>query len=326
MATDKSKHLECVLSSHKISKEVKLLDKHIDRRNEIKEALEEEYDNNLYSPFNSGSYAKNTAVNIKFDFDLMAPFKRNAFGSNGTLKDMYDSVCQFIYGKYNGKEATVRDQKVSIGIEFYPDVDRQIVNIDVVPGRELNADQYEEDNKLNLFVNQKFGKIEAGSDYIRSNIQAQIDNIKDRATSEKDSIRKIIRLLKVWKIRKKPQLKSFFIELITIKAIDNRDVTGDLWEKLKIVLEYIRDEVETVSLPDPGNSANEVADTVTDVEKTTLSDDMKYMIERIEENSDNIKMYFPINENHPCEEDKKDDNKYEIKKEGVFVPPNVRFG
>jgi len=48
--------------------------------------------NVLYSPFNSGSYAKNTAVNIKFDFDLMAPFKRNAFSSTGTLNDMYDSV------------------------------------------------------------------------------------------------------------------------------------------------------------------------------------------------------------------------------------------
>ena len=153
--TDKNKHLECVLSSHKISKEEKLLDKHIDRRNEIKEALEEEYGNDVYSPFNSGSYAKNTAVNIKFDFDLMAPFKRNAFGSNGTLKEMYDSVYQFIYGKYHGKEATVRDQKVSIGIEFYPDVDGHIVNIDVVPGRELNLDQYKVDHKLNLYVNEK---------------------------------------------------------------------------------------------------------------------------------------------------------------------------
>lgn len=324
--TDKNKHLECVLSSHKISKEEILLDKHIDRRNEIKEALEEKYGGNLYSPFNSGSYAKNTAVNIKFDFDLMAPFKRNAFGSNGTLKDMYDSVYQFIHGKYHGKEATVRDQKVSIGIEFYPDSDGHIVNIDVVPGRELNLDQYKEDSKLNLYVNQKFGKIEAGSDYIRSNIQAQIDNIKDRANAEKDTIRKIIRLIKVWKIHKRPQLKSFFIELITIKAIDNKDVTGDLWERLKIVLEYIKDEVKTVSLPDPGNSANEVADTLTDLEKSTLSDDMKYMIERIEENSDNIRMYFPINEKHPCDEDKEDANKYGIKKEGVFVPPSVRFG
>ena len=33
-----------------------------------------------------------------------------------------------------------------------------------------------------------------------ANVKAQIENIKSRATNEKDSIRKVIRLLKVWKI------------------------------------------------------------------------------------------------------------------------------
>jgi hypothetical protein len=33
--TDKNKHLECVLSSHNISNERELLDKHIERRNEM---------------------------------------------------------------------------------------------------------------------------------------------------------------------------------------------------------------------------------------------------------------------------------------------------
>jgi len=322
--TDKNKHLDCVLSSHKITNEQALLVKHISKRNEIKEALEIKYESNLYSPFNSGSYAKNTAVNLKFDFDLMAPYKRNAFGSNGTLKEMFIDVFEFLKDKYHGKEATVRDQKVSIGIEFYSDKDGHIVKIDVVPGRELNVNQYKDDDKLNLYVNKKFGTLEEGSDYIRSNIQAQIDKIKDRATAEKDSIRKIIRLLKVWKINKKPDIKSFFIELITMKAFDSVKVDGDLWDKLKTVLEFIRDKVKEVSLPDPGNSTNEVADTLTETEKSTLSDDMKYMIERIEENSDNIKTYFKINEDHPCEN--KEENKYGVKREGVSVPPTPRFG
>ena len=62
--------------------------------------MEEKYGSNIYSPFNSGSYAKNTAINTKFDFDLVAPFKRNAFGSNGTLKEMYEDVYDFLYEKY----------------------------------------------------------------------------------------------------------------------------------------------------------------------------------------------------------------------------------
>ena len=44
----------------------------------------------------SGSYAKNTAMNTKFDFDMVCPFKRNAFGSNGTLKQMYEDVFDFL--------------------------------------------------------------------------------------------------------------------------------------------------------------------------------------------------------------------------------------
>ena len=77
-------------------------------------------------------------------------------------------------------------------------------------------------------------------------------------------------------------------------------------------------------MPDPGNSTNEVADTLSETEKFTLSDDMKYMIERIEENSDNVKTYFKINENHPCGDE--DENKYGVKREGVSIPPTKRFG
>jgi hypothetical protein len=317
MATDKNKHLDCVLSSHQISKEQGLLDKHINKKNEIKEALEAKYGKNLYSPFNSGSYAKNTAVNTKFDFDLVAPFKRNAFD---TLEKMYSEVFDFLNEKYKN-EGTVRRQKVSIGLEFYSDGD--FIKIDVVPGRELNQDSYNEDNKLNLYVFEQYGAIEKGAERLRTNVQAQIANIKDRATTEKDSIRKIIRLLKAWKISRGYGPKSFFLELITIKAFDSKSITGSIWDKLRAVMEYIRDNVKTVNLPDPGNGGNNVADTLTEAEKITLSDDMKYMIDRIEENEDNIKSYFKPNSKHPCE---KESNQYGVKREGVSAPPPLRFG
>lgn len=321
MATDKNKHLECVLSSHKISKEQDLLDKFIARRDEVKEYLEEKYGSDMYAPFNSGSYAKNSAVNTRFDFDLMAPFKKSAFD---TLKKMYNDVYDFLYEKYKDK-ATVKKQKVSIGLEFHADADGHIVKIDVVPGREFNKDQYPEDDKLNLYVYSQFGIIESGSDRLQSNVKAQIQNIRDNA--EKSALRQMIRLLKVWKINKTTTgngPKSFFLELITIKAFDKKDITGDLWDKLKTVMEFIRDEVKSISLPDPGNSGNEVADTLTDSEKQILSDDMKYMIERIEENSDNIKSYYPVNEKFPCDDDKS--SRYDEKKKGYSVPPPTRFG
>jgi len=322
MATDKNQHLACVIESHRTSKEQKLLDKHIEKRDKVKAALEEKYGNKLFTLFNSGSYAKNTAINKKFDFDMMAPFKRDAFS---TLKEMYEEVYNFLNEKYSS-EAIVRKQRVSTGIEFFSDTDGHVVKIDVVPGRELKQDQYKEDNKLNLFVYKQFGKLEPGSERIQSNVRAQIDNVRYRATNEKDSIRKIVRLLKVWRLYNQKTPKSFFLELITIKAFDNKTVSGTLWDKLKIVMEYISDNVNTVSLPDPGNSSNDVADTLTDNDKNILSDDMKYMIERIEEDSDTIKSYYPINFNHPCEEDKDKKNEYTQRQDKPSIPPPTRFG
>jgi hypothetical protein len=318
MSTNRSNYLNDVLTTHRISKEQELLDKHKAKRNEIISELKAHYGSDMYEPFNSGSYAKNTAVNKKFDFDLMAPFKKNAFS---TLKEMYESVYDFLSEKYRD-EATVRQQKVSIGIEFYADSDGDVIKVDVVPGRELNEDQYKEDNKLNLYVYKQFGKLDAGSEYIQTNVSSQVSNIKDNAN--KTDLRKIIRLLKVWKIYGGKPPKSFFIKLITIKAFDKKDVSGSLWDKLKIVMEYIRDNVKTVTLPDPGNSNNEVANSLSDYDKSNTSSDMDYMIGRIEENSDNIKLYFPLNDKFPIEEETK--NSYGSNSSGFSVPPATRFG
>lgn len=323
---DKSLHLDTVIKTHQITKEKDLLDKHVQKKNEVKEALDKEYASNVYSPFNSGSYAKNTAINTKFDFDLVSPFKRNAFGANGTLKEMYEAVYDFLYEKYK-YDAEVRKQKVSIGLEFYADSDGDKIKIDVVPGRELNQDQYKDDTNLNLYVYYKYGNIAADSERIKTNVHSQISNIKDRADKEKDSIRKIIRLLKVWKNTKgNYPTKSFFLELITIKAFDNNDIKGNLWDKLKAVLEYIKDNVtkDGFTLKDPGNSSNDLADTLTEIEKQQLANDMKNMLDRIEDNDENIKIYFP--ENPKFKEEQKNKNKYSTNGSMPVPPPKLNFG
>lgn len=323
---NKTAHLDSVIKTHQISKEESLLNKHKTKNTEVKDALQKNYGEKMYNPFNSGSYAKNTAMNLKFDFDMVAPFKRNAFGSNGTLKEMYEDVYDFLYEKYK-EVAEVRKQKVSVGIEFHADDEGDIVKIDVVPGRELNQDKYDETEDLNLYVYNKYGTIEAGSERIKTNVKAQINNIKDRAEKEKDSIRKIIRLLKVWKNTKlSSPAKSFFLELITIKAFDNKVISGNLWDKLETVLEYIRDEVtkEAFTLKDPGNSNNDLVDTLTSIDRQNLSDDMKLILERIEDNDENIKTYFPENQKFIEEEE----SKYDNKGNGFYsTPPKTeRFG
>ena len=319
MAVDKKAHLEDVLETHRMAHVSALLDKYRSKREEVKNALTEKYADKIYTPFNSGSFKKHTAINIKFDLDLVGPFKRNAFD---TLEKMFDDVYEFLYEKYKD-EADVKKQKVSIGLTFNPDADGDVVCIDVTPGRELNQDQYTEDKYVNLFVNSNYGLI-AEKSYLQTNIHKQIDHIKAKGDE-----RKIIRLLKVWKFSNGEKYKSFLIELICIKAFDCGKVSGNVWEMLKAVMEYIRDNVtkDGFKLTDPGNSNNNIMDTLDSTGRTNLSNKMDNMIQRIEENSDNIKTYFPINEKFEKKEESSE-KRYGTKGASVVsVPKNSeRFG
>lgn len=286
----KSDYLQEVLETYRMSHIDTLRKKYLKKRDEVKEALEKQYTSTMYNPINSGSYAKHTMINNKFDVDIVVPFKRNAFA---TLEAMFEAVFDFLTKEYRGK-AYVKKQNVSIGIEFNPDSNGDIVHLDIVPGRELNVDQYLNDKKLNLQVHGTFNSPKE-SDYVQTNIQKQINYIKG-----KDSERQIIRLLKIWKSTNHEKYKSFLIELLTIKAFDNMPISSlNLWGKLNAVMEYIRDHIaeDNFTLKDPGNSGNDVVRSLESRKRQNLSSKMKTMLENINGNTDTLKTYFPVNKN-----------------------------
>lgn len=92
--------------------------------------------------------------------------------------------------------------------------------------------------------------------------------------------------------------KSFFLELITIRAFEDNQgsIPSGLWPKLEMVMEFIRDNVETIQLKDPANSSNIVSDTLTPDKKAALASEMKFMLRQIEEDDESIKVHFPVNE------------------------------
>lgn len=321
MAIDKSEHLENVLQTHRMKHINDLVEKYRTKRDEIKETLEEHYNSNIYNPINSGSFAKHTAINTKFDLDIVVPFKRDSFS---TIEEMFNDVFDFLKEKYQ-EEATVRKQKVSIGIIFLADDDGDEISIDVVPGRETKSDDYPDSKDLNIYFNEVTWGFPKDTPYTKTNIQAQIDHIKS-----KENERKIIRLLKIWKNENRENYKSFLLELFTIKAFKKTDISGNLWEKLKAVMTYIRDNVvkEGFTLIDPGNSNNDVMTSLDSCAKSSLANRMETIINRIEDNSENIKTYFPINEEFNSSDDSKS-NSYGLK--GASIIPSIpsnnqRFG
>lgn len=152
MSFDNNKHLKEVLDTHKMCHVQDFVNKVKKRREEIKAKMHNHYGSDKYPSFESGSFAKHTATNVKFDLDLVEPFKRNAFG---TLQEMFDSVHDFLAEEYKNTGVTIRRQKVSIGVSFpIEEGDEKPVELDVVPGRELSDDNYLDSHDLNLCFNE----------------------------------------------------------------------------------------------------------------------------------------------------------------------------
>lgn len=316
MVTDRSKHLEESLETHKMKHIQNKVDAFTEKAEEVKQKLSDHYGQSIYYIFRSGSFAKNTAINIKFDIDLVVPFKRNSFE---TLEDMYNDVYKFLDKEY--KDGTqIRKQKVSIGLTFPIDKNGYVIKLDIVPGRELNLVDYPDSRDLNLYFNEDHWGYKKGSRQ-KTNIQAQIDHISGRVTE-----RKLIRLLKIWKNSNHQDYKSFMLELFTIKAMECYSGKSELWECLKYVMCYIAENVvdEKFQLIDPGNSNNNVLSSMTQSERNRLAYTMEMIVQNIEEDANSISLYFPINMKF-----KKQDLGYgnKVGGSGLSYPPSgQRFG
>lgn len=310
MSDYKSNYLNSVLESYRMKHIDGLVNKYREKRDEIKAFLNEQYGSKIYESFNSGSYKKHTAINTKFDLDLVAPFKRNSFSK---LEEMFDDVFEKLTEKYQN-ETDVKKQGVSISLTFNEEDE---INIDVVPARETSQNTFSEEKNLNLHKTQ-------GNGYLKTNIHAQIEHIK-----AKENERKVIRLLKIWKACHQYKYKSFFIELLVIKAYEKSSPQGNLWEQFKTVLNYVIDNIqsENFTLKDPGNSNNNLALSLDDTEKTILVSQLKSMLVQIESNEKQIEFYLPLKEKF-SENNKEENKAYGLKSSALVSTPPVsqRFG
>jgi hypothetical protein len=294
MSEIKNKHLSCVLKSHNIENDEDLMEAYRSKRDQVRTDLEERYDGKIYRILHSGSYKKKTAVNIKFDMDLVVPFDK---GEVDTLKELYDDLYSYFDKEYRQQDNSlfeVKKQKVAVGLKF--SVDDHTLDLDIVPGREIN--DYEKDNELNLYVNEQAGSLKGGTT-LKTNIQKQIAHIRDN-----EEARTPIKLLKVWKRTNNIEIKSFVIELITVKAMEDYSGANDTWSILEHVLTFIKNNITSIRLADPGNSNNVVSDAMEKYQKENIVESIKWMLKSIGDNETQIKQYFPVNSDYPCEDKK----------------------
>jgi hypothetical protein len=190
-----------------------------------------------------GSYGKDTIIRERYDLDVIAYWPES---TTYTIKDIYDGVGQQLKKEW----MYVNSKTVAWEIPFEGGF-----HIDVVPGRALDK-QYRE---ANLY------RTNTGTT-LKTSLKKHIDTIKDSGRRE------AVRLMKLWRERRKvPFKKSFLLELMTIAGCSGCSVS-DLPAQVTAALKYIRDHIEATQVRDPANGNNLLSDDISSADKRRIKD------------------------------------------------------
>lgn len=279
-----SSYLNCCLDTYAmrhIQDEVRF---YKEKRDLVQKALEQKYKGKLAGNIiYSGSVAKSTEINIKYDVDLIVPFNYDAFPN---IEEMSKDIYRFFQSEFSDTHMlSPRNQRVSVGLSFTkPGLE---ISMDIVPGREIKRRGYEPDHYLSLY--------EADENRcFQTNIKRQIKELRE----SHDNARNIIRLLKVWKHRLGNKIaKSFVLELLVLRAFQNEKdkLPKGLWPQMEMTLKFIRDQIETIRLVDPGNSKNVVSEHLTPKQKTEIANAMRNLLNSVSATPSKLTQYFPAN-------------------------------
>lgn len=189
----------------------------------------------------AGSFAKGTMIRESFDLDLTCYFANSDSSAGDTLEDIYNSVRKALEKDYRvgPKTSSLRlrsCKKDSLDKDFH---------IDVVPGRYSGLER----SDVFLYLKNR------DKCRMKTNLDVQIQHIKFSGCLDE------IRLMKLWNVTTGLALKTFVLELATIKILRLQEAPWELPDRLRFVLEYLRDNADTFCVEDPANpSGNDMSE------------------------------------------------------------------
>ncbi len=220
------------------------------KASEIRDAIQEEFQQYVYRPKVSGSHGKGTGIAGSSDFDLLVPFPKHAFR---TLEEMFEATYSFLeeYAAGDYEIRKVRKQGVSLGLLCnFNGIDTRI---DIVPARERN--DYLADGDLSLHVRARDYFSQAT--FKKTNIAKHKELMKGHKSK-----RELVRLLKVWKDREGLELSGFELELLVDRVYADHSgyIQGSLFSKLVASATLIHQGLDSIDLRDPGVKSNRILD------------------------------------------------------------------
>ncbi len=249
----------------------------LEKAQQVQNKLDSKFKKELANyPNLNGSITKDTSI-YGSDIDIQIPFKRNS----GSIENVYNSVSDFIFDEFDDEKLVgIRVQKHSIGLEF--NIENEIKRIDVIPLRQIDnnsGDTYLYENNTGFFEKPTYKK----TNYLKQ--------LKTLQFSAKE--KKIIRLLKVWKVENNLKLKSIHIEFLVKKAFEKKQIPYGIEKCLLEIINFLADNIMFIKIIDPANTNNIISNSLTYKEKESISEFCYKMIENLTKDQRNIIDYFP---------------------------------
>ena len=259
----------------------KILDKHTNENSSIMMKAQQ-IQLKLYSKFEkelseypslNGSVVRGTSI-AGSDIDIQIKFKRKA----GNIEEVRSKVEKFLFSDLKmTKLKDIRSQNHSVGLLF--DINGEEKRIDIVPMREI------ENGKGDTFL------------YSSKSETRKKTNSRKQSTilvfTKKQ--KKLIRLLKDWKLSNGIKILSTYVEHIVLRAYKEIKIPKGIDNALLALINYIGEKITTMRIVDPANTNNVISDSLSRGDKESIRDFCYEMIEAVKRDKRNILDYFDHN-------------------------------
>ena len=249
MTMTPNQYLQKVLKQETFSNDDDELKELRQHRDDVKELLTSHFSESRPSIRWAGSMAKGTMVRASYDGDMTCYFPHED-EEEKTLEDLYDEVEQVLQADYlvERKPSALRIRDKT------PDSYQVDLHLDVVPGRFIDEDQGD------VFLHRTTDEKER----LKTNLQVHIEHVR------KSGVRPAIRLAKVWSIRNGVGAKTFILELLVVKLLEDKQ-SASFPDQLLHLWTEMRDNSADLAVADPANPSGNDLGSLLDECRASLS-------------------------------------------------------
>jgi hypothetical protein len=192
----------------------------------------------LVSVTPSGSFAKGTANRSGTDIDL---FISLSSATPETLKEIHSTLHAALTSA--GYKPRLQNVSLNVRVNGY--------DVDLVPGK--RQDLYSEDHSLYR---------RRADTWTKTNVAKHIAHVRAGGRQSET------RILKLWRNQKGLDFPSFYLELVTMRALALS--IGGLADNVLRVFQFLSDQFASARIEDPANTNNIISDDLTAAERAKI--------------------------------------------------------